>query len=498
MLIAIIAETTIDDLAATTHQYQNDAEAFEWRLDFLSNIQMPSLKKIRANLTKPLILTLRPKAQGGYYSGSESERWACLTKLAELHPDYIDFESSIDRSLIAKFHKKHPSIRIILSYHNYSETPEDLDGLLLSMKHPDVSVYKIIGTAQSSLDNLRVLHFVKNNANKCNLVAHCMGELGLPSRVLGGVVGSCFCYAKTNSIHEQSALDPAVKPRDDIGSKLIISCCPSLETLRDIYRIKQINANTKIFALLGDPVEHSIGHVFHNKNFDALGVNAVYVKFKVSKNELSLFFKYIQDLPFQGFSVTMPLKEAVIPYMQFIDPDCKSIGAINTIRIEDGQCYATNTDGAGALDAIEKIQTIANSKILLLGAGGAAKAIAYEAMKRKALSLTIVNRTLERAEAIAQHIPCTVYDFEAFQSQPTTTYDLLINTIPNTYDNDLLVLQLTQLLLTPTSCFMNIDYSEKQLALIAEIKQLGFKLIDAQDMYANQARHQISYWLPHF
>ncbi len=380
MLVAVVAENKIDKLLTVIQAIQNDADVIELRLDFLSEINIGRLKAISEKIKIPIILTLRSIEHGGHYSGSERDRLACFHDLAKFNPSYIDMESTIDNSFITNFHRLYPTIKIIRSYHNFTETPERLAPILSTMKHPNVSIYKLITYAKSSLDNFRILNFVKSHVTHTTLVAHCMGKLGLPSRVLGAVIGNYFHYAMVGSEN-----NPAPH-------------CPDLYTLLDIYHFKKINRKTKIFALLGDPIEHSIGHIFHNKQLADLGINAVYLKIQLTGDELPAFFKLIEHLPFQGLSVTMPLKEKIIPYMHSVDPNCQKIGAANTVLVKNGRHYATNTDGLGAIEAIEKRRSVTTSYVLIIGAGGSAQSIAHECSKRKPLSLAIVNRTFSRAE----------------------------------------------------------------------------------------------------
>jgi 3-dehydroquinate dehydratase / shikimate dehydrogenase len=435
------------------------------------------LKKIYTNINKPTILTLRHTSMGGHFKGTETQRLALLyTLAAELNPHYIDIESCVSNAFITKLHAAYPAIKIIRSYHHFSETPEDLEHILSSMQHPQISAYKIVTYAQTSLDNLHVLHFVKKHATHINLVAHCMGPLGLPSRIIGAVLGNYFTYARMPH------------------SNTPVAHCPDVDTLTDIYNLKTCNKKTKIFALLGNPVEHSIGHLFHNKKFKALGLNALYLKIKLSIDELPAFFKSIKTLPFYGFSVTMPLKAAVLPYLDNPDSTTQAIGAANTIAIRDQQLCATNTDGMGALDAILHQHPLAGRHIFIIGAGGAAKAIAYASYLRKPASITILNRTLSTAEQLAEKVDGNAYDFDAFDTHKTRHVDIIINTIPNTDKNNTRILEVIAPYLSKQLVFMNIDYSNNASLLLTKIKAADCKLVEASAMFTHQALRQIDYW----
>ncbi len=476
MIVAIVAEKYTGNLLKAIQSVQDDVDILELRLDFLIEIEKIELKKVIAKINKPYILTLRPVNQGGLFKGSESQRLAILYEFAELEPTYIDVECSVDDSFINKLHQSYPSINIIRSYHNFSETPENLSEILLSMFHSYVSAYKVVTYAKTTIDNLRVLHFVTKHAQNIKLVAHCMGSLGLPSRVIGAALGNYFTYA---SLPEREVPLPY---------------CPDVRTLIDIYSLKKLNKKTKIFALLGDPVEHSVGHLFHNQKFTELRENAVYLKIKLNEYELVDFLKYIKGLPFHGFSVTMPLKEKILPYINVPDINCQMIGAANTISIKGGQSYAINTDGVGALDAIESQCLIEGCHVLIIGAGGAAKAIAHECHLRKPLSLTVVNRTLSTAQTLAGKVNGIAYDINSFEPRKMEPYNIIINTIPNTEQNDAAVLKIINPCLSNQSVFMNIDYSKKTSLLLMKIKEAGCIMLDPSSMFINQALRQIDYW----
>ncbi|MCH9689993.1 MAG: type I 3-dehydroquinate dehydratase [Gammaproteobacteria bacterium] len=478
MITAIIAETTISNLEKAIHATQGTVDIMELRLDYLTQINqdIPSITNLISQIKIPYIITLRSTTMGGHFKGTEAQRLTLLYALAALNPNYIDIESFVTDAFITELHTAYPVIKIIRSYHHFSDTPEDLDTILSRMLHPHVSAYKIVTYATTALDNLRVLHFIQKHTEKFKLVAHCMGALGLPSRVIGAALGNYFTYA---SINKNNAPVPD---------------CPDVNSLLHTYNLKQLNKKTKICALLGNPVEQSIGHFFHNKQLNARKINAVYVKIKLNPDELTAFFELIKTLPFHGLSITMPLKEKVMTHIDMPDLNCQSIGAANTILIKNQQLYATNTDGVGALDAIEEKQAIQGRHVLIIGAGGAAKAIAHECARRQPLSITILNRTLSTAEALAKQVSGTAYDINLFNPNHINHIDMIIHTIPDTDSNAAWILKIIKPYRSNKLTFMSIDYSKKSSLLLTQVKNAGCTLINPSEMYTNQALKQIEYW----
>lgn len=442
-------------------------DVIELRLDQWPSIVIDDVKAFMAQHTRPVILTLRSKDHGGSFEGSESERLALLFALAKLAPTYMDIEHTVDSAWITQFKTSYPDIQIIRSFHDFCKTPDDLEGVLSSMQHPDVSIYKVATTAQSTLDVLRVMHFVKQHSPSCQLVAHAMGSWGVSSRVVGAVLGNVWSYAACGA-------DAAPG-------------CPDVRTWIDLYRIKRLKAHSDVYALLGDPVSHSIGDVFHNEQFAKYGVNAVYVKMRLRADELPGFFKLIQGLPFKGFSVTMPLKEKVLP---FIDVLQTQVGAVNTIVIRHGKRMGMNTDAIGALDALRVHGGLAGRRVLILGAGGAAQAIAHACASAKPASLVIVNRTLSKALNLAESIGGIACDFASFQWE---SFDVVINTLPD----PAVAYSLIGPYVSKGLLLMQVDYSGEGHVLLAKCHEVGCVLIDGETMFRHQAVRQLEAWLGH-
>jgi len=160
-----------------------------------------------------------------------------------------------------------------------------------------------------------------------------------------------------------------------------------------------IDANTKICCLIGDPVEHSPSPLIHNVGYQALGINYIYVPFRVS--DIKQAIEGIRGLGIRGASITIPHKTSAIKYIDKIDPPVEKIGAINTIVNDDGVLTGYNTDIDGALKALEEVTTLKGKKTVLIGSGGAASAIAI-GLKAKGVKLVVLNRTEEKARKLAK------------------------------------------------------------------------------------------------
>jgi 3-dehydroquinate dehydratase/shikimate dehydrogenase len=289
-----------------------------------------------------------------------------------------------------------PAGDIIVSYHNYEETP-DLEAVLKMIQdaHPRACLYKIATMARSTLDSLRMLDFLQRHPN---IIGLCMGDLGSLTRICAPIFRVPIMYAPLQA-EDQNAP----------GQLLVDQLC-------GIYHFRSLNPETKIFGLIGDPVARSIGHLFHNEAFRTKKRNAVYVKMAVKPEKLSEFFAYAKKLPFGGLSVTAPLKEAVLPWIDYIDPQAQAIGAVNTLVFREGKIEGYNTDGDAALDVLGNVR---GKTIAMLGAGGSSRAIAYTAHQRGA-RVVIVNRTAAKAKELARLFGCE-------WSEKLPAYDILVN-----------------------------------------------------------------------
>lgn len=515
-IVGVLADSTLQEALERARYYLDQVDVFELRVDCLADWDVSAIADFQLHIAKPLIFTLRSTHQGGEFSGDVSQQMSMLTVLASLKPAYLDLEYTVPNEVVEILHKDYPSIQFIRSFHDFLATPDDLTSLLKTLIHPAFSVIKLITTAQSSFDCLHVLNLIQNaRQSNYQLVAHCMGDIGIPSRILGAALGNCFTYAhlpdkSANTIFQSVA--PGL---------------PDIDTLRNIYHIHQLNSQTCFFALLGDPVSQSVGHLFHNAEFEKRELNAVYVKFKVNQAELPLFIDGMKRLPFKGLSITTPLKQAIIPLLDHIKEQDKPLNAINTVCFKSTGLYGCNTDGIGALRALEAGTgaTLKGQHVILLGAGGAANSIAF-AMVREGAQVIIVNRTLKKAQELAKSIHAAVqaYDFvmlsdnclarrpECSEGSPAATSIVISGgPSPQAPRDDVLAAPiiinallasvelpaycLSQLAKFEKGCLFDINYYHPHSALVEIAVARGWKIINGIGMFYEQAFEQLNFWL---
>lgn len=470
MICVVIKGPALADAYRQMKQAAAYADLVELRLDYFDCLDPLSLKELKSSFPLPIIFTLRDPSQGGFYQGSEMSRLEAIRQLAELKPDYFDLESHLPIDFVNEIMNKNPEVTIMISYHDFSKTPEEIDILYQEMKKIPAPLYKFAFYANRTSDALKVLQFVKNGDGKINVMS--MGQKGQITRILGTIFGGKMAYA---CLDEDSRTAPGQL---------------SAQTLVETYRQPFLSRDTEIYGLIGDPIEGSISQDTHNFLFKSLSLNALYIKMAVKIDEVSEFIALAKNLGFRGLSVTMPLKEHLIPYMDELHPDAKAIGAVNTLLFHGKKIAGYNTDGIGCLNAIEEVQPVKEKKIVIIGSGGAAKAIAFEAGKRGG-SITVLNRNLEKAIELAkrykEYFPCRGMSLAKIDHCFEEGYDILINCTPNPMPVDPKYLH-------PNSLIMDITTKPLEIELLKQAEKKGCRIIYGYNMFVEQAIGQFALW----
>lgn len=249
-----------------------------------------------------------------------------------------------------------------------------------------------------------------------------------------------------------------------------------------------INSATRLYAVLGDPVAQSLSPLMHNRAFQETGFNGVYVALRVTDPKAAV--SAVRTLGIAGCSITIPHKEAVFPYLDEVTPLARKVGAVNTIINRDGYLVGDNTDGPGALQALLAKTSIANRKVALIGAGGAAKGIGHALCDAGAV-VTVVNRTVDKGERLAKVLSAT---FVPLAEMEKASFDLLINTTsvgmhPSIDDSPIRFDILNQ-----KQTIMDIIYNPLETKFIASARQKGCLVIDGVEMFVRQGAMQFELW----
>src|SRR5512146_2810537 len=382
-----IAVTGADpnELVEKAESLVSENSFLEFRLDYLKN-PAAAAPRIRKFLdTRPdatVIATCRRVQNGGKFKGALAAQLDVLLKAAAAGCQIVDIELESAESLRAgDLDKLRGRAAMLLSFHDFKHTRK-IDETFARMKPFAADFYKLVTTATSLYDNVLMMKFLQENHDRYSLVGLCMGEQGIISRVLGLRAGSVFTFA-------------AAGRGEETGPGQVTAA-----ELRSVYRIDSVDAATRVYGVAGDPVEHSLSPVMMNAAFRREAVNAVYLALHARK--IDDLISCAREIPLSGFSVTMPYKEEIVSELEKTDALSAQVGATNTVvRGQDGRLFGFNTDVAGVTTPLEERLTLQGAKVLVLGAGGAARA-AVHGVKSRGAEVFILNRTPAEAQKLAR------------------------------------------------------------------------------------------------
>jgi len=249
-----------------------------------------------------------------------------------------------------------------------------------------------------------------------------------------------------------------------------------------------IDARTQLFGIIGNPVGHSLSPIIHNGAFQRMGLNAAYLAFEV-KN-LSEALMGIRGLGIRGLSVTIPFKTEVIPFLDEVRGVAGMIKAVNTIVNDGGKLVGHNTDWCAALEALEEKINLTGKKVALLGAGGAARAIAF-GLKCRGCQVVIFNRSRERAASLAAELGCA---YRSLSSNGSLEADVIINATSVGMHPYSMESPISMETLEEKMVVMDIVYYPLRTKLLREAEERGCRTIDGLEMLARQGAAQLEIW----
>ncbi|MTK64861.1 MAG: shikimate dehydrogenase [Methanobacterium sp.] len=262
-----------------------------------------------------------------------------------------------------------------------------------------------------------------------------------------------------------------------------------------------ITGKTNVFGIIGDPVEHTLSPGMHNAAFKELGLDNIYVPFQVKAEHLEDAIIGAQSLGIKGFNVTIPHKTEVINYLDYLDIAAGLIGAVNTIEFGKNGAVGHNTDGIGAVMAIEEITPVKNKKVIILGAGGASRAIAFQLLLSGVDNLVIANRTVEKAEELKTDLvekldhEVRVSGLDENLTNELSDADILINTTPvGMYPNVDQKPVVTAEIMHPDLVVNDIVYNPLKTGLLKEADKAGAKSISGIKMLMYQGVEAFKIW----
>ncbi len=249
-----------------------------------------------------------------------------------------------------------------------------------------------------------------------------------------------------------------------------------------------INGTTPVYGVIGNPVAHSLGPLMHNRAFARVGHPGVYVAFKA--RDIGPAMDGIRALNIQGLSVTIPYKETILPYLDQVDDAARNIGAVNTVVNDGEKLIGYNTDAYGAIKALSEKTRIKDKDVVIIGAGGAARAIGFGIIKEGG-RLHVINRSIKRGEKLAEFLGASFHPPAKFNYVPC---DILINTTPVGMSPDIEGMPIPQEQLNSHMLVMDIIYNPVKTRLLESAEKIGAGIIDGVPMFVYQGARQFELW----
>jgi 3-dehydroquinate dehydratase/shikimate dehydrogenase len=463
---------TVDDMLATAESMARDNPFLEFRLDYLKQ-PLAALPKIHRFLEThqyvTAIGTCRRADNDGKFKGSLASQLEVLTKANAAGCQLVDLElQSALKSKPEAIARLRSRARLILSFHDFRAT-RNLDETLGKMLKIPADFYKVVSTATTLSDNVTMMKFLQTQSDKHGLVGLCMGEQGIISRVLSVRAGSVFTFGAVSA-------DLKTAPGQI-----------SAGDLRSIYRIDQVDAATRVYGVAGDPIEHSLSPITMNTALRRENVNGVYLP--LHAKTLKDLIYCVREIPLHGLSVTMPYKQSILAHLDNTDAHTTKIGACNTVvRGQDGKLYGFNTDAAGVVRPLEQRLSIENAKVLVLGAGGAARAAVF-GLKERGAELWILNRTAVKAQKLARQAKARTIKRADLRK---IAFDVIINATPvgmgNTRDCPLKDEEIQ------ARVVFDMVYDPVETHLLQVARARGIAVIPGVEMFVQQAARQFEIW----
>lgn len=435
-ICAVVAERDATAMARELRRALRVSKTVELRLDWLRNVgeieQMirwlgANRKRLGTASRVTLIATCRRRGAGGEFVGGVREELELLRGAAAAGCRWVDLEiESAEWMRPEEVQALRRVARVLISYHNFRRTLPNLRNVRIRIENARGDAIKIAAEARGLRDALRILKLARTSRR---VVAVPMGDAAAAARILALRAGSGLAYAPVGAATAPGQI--------------------SFAEMKSLYRADRLTRRTRVYAVIGDPIGHSLSPQLQNAGFRARGMDAVYVPVLV--RDLRDFLAAIGPLGIAGFSVTLPHKEAILRHLDDCDPLAAEIGAVNTVVVRGGgKLYGYNTDYVGVLRALERsgMQShedptrktgawgtprfgsrglaIAGSRVLILGAGGSARAVAF-ALARGGANVCVCARRISRARALARAVGGEAMERRLMRGE---FFDAIVNTTP--------------------------------------------------------------------
>jgi 3-dehydroquinate dehydratase/shikimate dehydrogenase len=465
-----VCEKNVDALESACERASEWADVIELRLDCLLDAPAANVERI----SRPVILTFRPAEQGGYRALDAEARGSFWKDVSTRDTSALwDLEGDLALSFEPDWS------RVIVSHHDFSGVPANLNQLYDRLAATPARVVKIAMRANDIVDCIPIFQLLERGQSEGReIIAIAMGAPGIATRILGPSRGAFLTYG---ALEDESATAPGqITARE----------------LRSVYHVDKIDRETMVCGLVGRPIMHSVSPHMHNSAFAAAGINGVYLPLEV--RDVKTFFKRMvhprtREIEWNlgGLSITAPHKSNVLECLDWIDPKAKEIGAVNTVVVENNRLLGYNTDAAGFIEPLLRIMdSLANVRVAVIGAGGAARAAVW-ALRQQQATVTLFARDVSKARTLAQLFDVS---YNSLTSASFAEYDLVINATPLGSGDFIDETPATSEQLAGARCVYDLVYNPIETRLLQEARKAGCEVLGGLEMLVAQAKIQFELW----
>lgn len=470
-----VCAATVSDLVEKIEAAASLADFVEVRFDCLDKSAVLEALDSLPEIEKTYIFTYRPREQGGAQSLNLHERHSFWERIAD-NPPAADFLADIE--LGAEFPVKIAPDRKISSIHDFSGEAAELDASLFQSAARVVKIAVAVDDAADAIDVWRLLE--KANAVGKSVIPIAMGEAGKWTRILGPAHGAFLTFA---SLFPAEATAPGQ-----------VTAGEMIET----FRVRDLSSETRVYGILAGDTSYSMSPYIHNSAFREAGVDSVFVPFQTK--DLAAFMRRMvrsetreAELNFHGFSVTNPHKQAVLEFLDETDDAARAIGAVNTIKIEDGRLFGFNTDCEGFIRPLrERSGDLNGARAAVIGGGGAARACIY-ALNREGAAVSAFTRNPEQSAKLAADFGIKNLTFDGLKGM--SGFDILVNATPlgtrgeneNSSVSDSFPLDGVKLV-------YDLIYNPAETKLLKAAQAAGVDTLGGLEMLLGQAVEQFKIW----
>ena len=460
LICVTVTGRTMDEVRRARDSAEH-AHILEVRLD---GVDRPDPAAALSGRKLPTIVTCRPAWEGGRFTGSEEERRRFLTTAMDLGAEFVDIEAAAP--FAAELINARDGRGIVLSAHFFGAPPPDLRERYAAMRATSAEIVKVAARVDHLTELLAFFDLADASPRDGGDRGHvliAMGSAGIPSRVLSARLRNRWTYA-----------GDGVAPGQLSADRLLWE-----------FRIHRVRPDAAVYGVVGNPVTHSLSPAMHNAGFAALGLNAVFVPLQAADAED--FVRFGRACGLAGASITAPFKVSLISAMDGIDPLARRVGAINTLVVREGKWVGFNTDVEGFLAPLAGRIRLKGVRATVLGAGGAARAVAA-ALVDQGATVTISARRPERAALLADDPRARIGRFPP----PPGSWDVLVNATPA----GSAAAPVNPMAGTPLDGEIVFDlvYSPARTPLLAAAEAEGCMTIGGLEMLIAQAERQFELW----